>query len=287
MATLPVIQLGSTGTAVKLLQMDLNGLALNYNDFATDGVFDTKTEQALKNFQDRFEVPSTGVVNTVTWKLLTSNVRAIQSLLNSKGYQVGTPDGTYGTSTMNAVLRFQRDNKLEQSGIVDPRTRQKLFDPFPKDDFDIRPTSTDLSSLNPYVASLAKKFLQLTKEHGLDVRITTAFRSWDESDRLYAQGRTAPGPKVSNARGGDSYHNWGLAFDAAPYENGQMSTDQQKFDLMGKLGQDVGLKWGGTFKSIKDYPHFQYTFGLNTWDLLNGVRAPEMRWARRVSKQRE
>lgn len=80
------------------------------------------------------------------------------------------------------------------------------------------------------------------------------------------------GQIVTNARGGDSYHNWGLAFDAAPFEGGQISSDQQKFIQMGHLGQQVGLQWGGTFKAIVDYPHFQYTFGLNTWDLLNGVR---------------
>lgn len=283
MPTLPVIQLGSTGSAVRLLQMNLNGLALNYNEFAIDGVFDIKTEQAVKNFQDRFEVPSNGVVNAVTWKLLTSNVRAIQRLLNANGYQVGYPDGSYGPKTTNAVLRFQRGNGLTQSGIVDPRTRQKLFNPYPKDNFEFRPSSNDLSSLNPYVASLARKFLELTKQNNLDVRITTAFRSWDEEDRLYAQGRTTPGAIVTNARGGDSYHNWGLAFDAAPYENGRISTDQQKFIQMGRLGQQVGLQWGGTFKALKDYPHFQYTFGLNTWDLLNGVRPPAMRWARKVS----
>jgi peptidoglycan LD-endopeptidase CwlK len=58
---------------------------------------------------------------------------------------------------MNAVLQFQRDNGLAQTGIVDPRTRQKLFNPFPKDGFDTRPSSTALSSLNPDVASLARQ----------------------------------------------------------------------------------------------------------------------------------
>jgi peptidoglycan LD-endopeptidase CwlK len=193
MPTLQTIQLGSRGSTVRLLQMNLNGLALNYNDFTINGLFDVKTEDVLKNFQDRFEVQSTGVVNAVTWKLLTSNVRAIQRLLKSKGYQNWDPDGTYGQSTINAVRRFQSDNGLTQSGIVDPRTQQKLFNPHPKDNFDTRSTSTNLSSLNPYVASLARKFLALTKENGLDVRITTAFRSWTESNRLYAQGRTAPG----------------------------------------------------------------------------------------------
>ena len=71
--------------------------------------------------------------------------------------------------------------------------------------------------------------------------------------------------------GGESYHNWGLAFDAAPFENGVKSNDVKKFKTMGRLGEQVGLEWGGGFKDLIDYPHFQYTFGLSTEDLLNGV----------------
>jgi peptidoglycan L-alanyl-D-glutamate endopeptidase CwlK len=274
MPVLPILKLGSTGHYVKLLQMDLNGLALNYNDFAIDGVFDIKTSEVTKNFQDRFELPSDGVVDPVTWKVLLENVKAVQKLLNSRGYHSGYPDGWFGITTTNAVQKFQRDNGLYPTGIVDPRTRQRLFNPHPKDNFEYRPSSKDLNSLNPHVALLARKFLELARANNLDVRITTAFRSWDEQDRLFAQGRWVPGNVVTNARGGDSYHNWGLAFDAAPYENGEISNDTAKFIRMGHLGQQVGLQWGGTFKNIVDYPHFQYTFGLNTWDLLNGVRPP-------------
>ncbi len=274
MPTLPTIQVGSTGSYVKWLQTNLNGLALNYNGFAINGVFDTKTEHAVKNFQDRFLLNPSGIVGTSTWKVLNDNVKAVQKLLNIRGYHTGNPDGKFGPTTTRAVHQFQTDNGLYPSGIVDPRTRQKLFNPYPKDNFESLPSSNDLNSLNPYVALLARKFLKLTKEHNMDVRITTAFRSWDEEDRLFAKGRWEPGQIVTNARGGDSYHNWGLAFDAAPYENGQISNNPQKFIEIGHLGQQVGLQWGGTFKSIVDYPHFQYTFGLNTWDLLNGVRPP-------------
>ncbi|MCF8566735.1 peptidoglycan-binding protein [Alicyclobacillus tolerans] len=272
MPALPTLKVGSRGSYVKWLQMNVNGLALNYNGFAIDGVFDTKTEEAIKNFQDRFLLNSNGIVSTSTWKVLNDNVRAVQNLLNLNGYRAGAPDGWFGPVTTSAVRTFQSDNGLYPSGIVDPRTRQRLFNPRPKDNYEYRPSSNDLTSLHPYVALLARRFLQLTQENNLDIRITTAFRSWDEEDRLFAQGRWAPGQIVTNARGGDSYHNWGLAFDAAPFENGKMSTDTQKFIQMGQLGQQVGLQWGGTFKSIVDYPHFQYTFGLNTWDLLNGVR---------------
>jgi peptidoglycan L-alanyl-D-glutamate endopeptidase CwlK len=272
MSVLPILKLGSTSLYVKLLKMDLNGLALNYNGFAIDEVFDKKTNDATKNFQDRFELPSDGVVDPVTWKVLLDNVKVIQKLLNTKGYYSGYSDGWFGIATTNTIQKFQKDNGLYPTGIVDPRTRQRLFNPHPKDNFEYRPSSNDLSSLNPHVALLARKLLELTRANYLNVRIKKAFRSWAEQDQLFAQGRWVQGNVVTNARGGDSYHNWGLAFDAAPYENAKISNDTEKFIRMGYLGQQVGLQWGGTFKSILDYPHFQYTFGLNTWDLLNGVR---------------
>jgi len=159
MSVLPILKLGSTDQYVKLLQMDLNGLALNYNGFALDGVFNTKTRDAIKNFQDRFELPSDGVVDSVTWKVLLENVKAVQKLLNSRGYPTGYPDGWLGPVTTIAIQKFQNDNGLYPTGIVDPRTRERLFNPHPKDNFENRPSSNDLSSLNPHVALLARKFL--------------------------------------------------------------------------------------------------------------------------------
>jgi peptidoglycan LD-endopeptidase CwlK len=275
MPDLPTIRLGSTSEYVRLLQMNLNGLALNYNNFVIDGTYDTKTMAVVKDFQDRFQMESNGIVEAHTWSILIEQVMHVQKQLNINGYNVGYPDGWYRTSTTGSVQSFQQKNGLQPLGIFDPRTRRKLFNPHSQDNMDKRQSSNDLTSLHPYVAMLARRFLELTRMQNLDVRITTAFRSWDESDRLFAQGRTTTGPIVTNARGGDSYHNWGLAFDAAPIENGQVSNDIQKYFSLGHIGEQLGLKWGGTFKSIVDYPHFQYTFGLNTWDLLNGVTPPK------------
>ena len=143
-----------------------------------------------------------------------------------------------------------------------------------------RPSSTSLSALNPYVASLAKKFIDVCNTNNLNVRVIVTFRSWDEQDVLYAQGRTKPGNIVTDAKGGESYHNWGLAFDCAPVTNGLIDWNaMDKFIIMGSLGQQVGLEWGGnwiTFKiNLVDTPHYQYTFGLSTEQLLDGVRPPQ------------
>ena len=222
MPVLPVLKLGSVGPYVKRLQINLNGLSLNYNNFAINGVFDIKTKNVVQNFQDRFKLKRDGIVGPNTWSILIENVKLVQRQLTLRGYNSGYADGWIGPITINAVKRFQRDNKLYQDGIINPRTRQRLFNPSPKINFEYMPSSNSIKSLNPRVAVLAQKFLDLTIANNLDVRITNAFRSWDEQDRLYAQGRTLPGSLVTNAQGGDSYHNWGLAFDASPYENGKI-----------------------------------------------------------------
>ena len=162
MLILPTIGLGSVGPYVKRLQMNLNGLSLNYNGFVINGIFDIKTKNAVQNFQDRFKLKRDGIVGPVTWNFLIGNVKVIQRQLIIRGYNPGYPDGWFGAFTTNTVRRFQINNKLNQEGIVNPRTRQRLFNPFPRDDFEYRPSSNALSSLNPHVPVLAQKFLDLT-----------------------------------------------------------------------------------------------------------------------------
>ena len=256
MSMMPKLKRGSVGTFVKLLQMDLNGLSLNYNGFVIDSYFGQKTEDVVKNFQDRFQLNSDGVVGPITWKVLLDNVKAVQRLLNVRGYSAGAADGWYGTTTSRAVGDFQSNHGLAVDGILNPRTRQQLFNSLNKDHFELRPSSGAISSLHPHVANLAQYFLSLTRTYHLNVRITRAFRSWAEQDQLYARGRTVQGSIVTNAQGGNSYHNWGLAFDAAPFEDGKPSSDIEKYKQMGYLGQQAGLEWAEPLRASLTIPIF-------------------------------
>lgn len=280
MATLPTLRLYYEGPSVRLLQMNLYGLNYNYNGLQINGVFDLLTDEVVRDFQAENKLVPDGIVGPVTWDVLLAEVRKIQNKLNSLYFNTGVPDGIFGPKTTNAVTRFQSVNGLAMSGTINPRTRQQLFNPYPKDNYSTRPSSTDLNALHPYVSSLAKKFLALCTANGLNVRIIVTFRSWNDQDALYAQGRTQPGPIVTDAEGGGSYHNWGLAFDCAPVVNGVIAwEDNDKFIQMGNLGQQVGLEWGGNWTTFKvrivDMPHFQYTFGLSINQLLEGARPPQ------------
>ena len=94
-------------------------------------------------------------------------------------------------------------------------------------------------------------------EHGITIKVISGTRSYAEQDALYAQGRTAPGAKVTNARGGQSNHNFGIAFDIGIFEGNRYLGDSPKYKAVGALGMDIGLEWGGSWKTIVDQPHYQ------------------------------
>lgn len=104
-------------------------------------------------------------------------------------------------------------------------------------------------------------------------RFSQTLRTYEEQNTLYAQGRTTKGKIVTNAKGGSSYHQFGLAIDVVLIIDGKTASWDTKtdFDKDGKsdwmevvsIFKKHGWEWGGDFKSIKDYPHFQKTFGYN------------------------
>ena len=126
-----------------------------------------------------------------------------------------------------------------------------------------------LAGLHPIVATRARALVDLCAHAGITLLVTQGLRTWDEQDALYAKGRTAEpvGKKyiITNAKGGQSFHNFGLAFDVAVLDAaGKMDWDtgHPGWALAGQTGKSVGLEWGGDWKTFKDLPHFQYTGGL-------------------------
>lgn len=104
----------------------------------------------------------------------------------------------------------------------------------------------------------------------VQIVVIQGLRSFAESDALYAQGRTKPGPIVTKAAAGQSYHNYGLAFDF------QMLTDGKEDDIVGphwmqvvSIMEKYGMFWGGNFpEGFHDNPHFENRYGYNWRDLL-------------------
>jgi peptidoglycan L-alanyl-D-glutamate endopeptidase CwlK len=135
--------------------------------------------------------------------------------------------------------------------------------------------SRSLSDLLPPVRARAQAFLDACSKQGIDILITSTYRDLDSQAALYAQGRTAPGKRVTNAKPGQSFHNWRVAFDVVPMRSGKpvWGTSGQDADLwerIGKIGESVGLEWAGRWASFREFAHFQYTGGLSLAQLAKG-----------------
>ena len=135
--------------------------------------------------------------------------------------------------------------------------------------------SRDIKDLHPSVAAKAVAFIASCKSVGIDVLITSTFRDFESQNALYAQGRTAPGKIVTNAKGGQSFRNYRLAFDFVPLVNGKAQwSDEALFARCGKIAESVGLEWAGRWKSFKELAHCQDTGGLTLAELQAGKTAP-------------
>lgn len=127
------------------------------------------------------------------------------------------------------------------------------------------------------VGSIIDK-LEAANNNIIAVRIVQGLRTFAEQDAIYAQGRTAPGKIVSNAKGGYSNHNYGLAFDFCLLHKDKSISWSLHEDLDADGIADwmevvsafkaAGFAWGGDWKSIKDYPHIEKTFGLSVAQCL-------------------
>ena len=119
----------------------------------------------------------------------------------------------------------------------------------------------ELAKLNPELADRIRLTAADLKKQGIDVVVAPkgGLRTFAEQNALYAQGRTQPGKIVTNARGGESYHNYGLAVDLVPTVNGRptWSAPAKTWEAMGRAGEKQGLEWGGRWQGLVDTPHFQ------------------------------
>ena len=116
--------------------------------------------------------------------------------------------------------------------------------------------------------------------------IVSTLRTFEEQDELYAIGRTKAGRKITNAKGGQSIHNYGLAIDFALLIDGKTASWEDLKDFDGDRKADwlevvevfekAGWEWGGRWKSFIDAPHFEKTFGYSWKQLLEKYNAGQL-----------
>lgn len=172
-------------------------------------------------------------------------------------------------STLEAIKDVQRTLGLEPDGYAGPVTwaaiRKQIVGnaappaappTFDAEQLDER-TRNCIATLHPEVQKRALAFVKEVRNRGLDVRIISGTRSYQEQNALYAQGRSAPGPRVTNAPAGYSNHNFGLAFDVGIFRNGRYLDDGREYREIAPIGKAHGFTWGGDWQSIQDEPHYE------------------------------
>jgi peptidoglycan LD-endopeptidase CwlK len=131
--------------------------------------------------------------------------------------------------------------------------------------FDER-SEKNMATLHPKAERLARQFMDAVVPdmggRGVVVKIISGTRTYEEQDALYAKGRSTPGPRVTNARGGFSNHNFGIAWDIGLFRGGRYLETSPLYRECGLIGKRLGLEWGGDWKSFPDEPHFQLRTGL-------------------------
>jgi len=161
-----------------------------------------------------------------------------------------TADGIPGPVTANAIA--------DRLGLGTPKPA-----PGPKTtEFDER-SEKNLATLVPNAQRKAREWLRKCLEAGINVKVICGTRTYEEQAALYAKGRTVPGDKVTNARPGYSWHNFGVAWDFVVFDDrGQPLWDSPLMERCGRIGEELGLEWGGSWKGFKDKPHLQLKMGI-------------------------
>lgn len=183
---------------------------------------------------------------------LQKEPRYWQRLLRVAGYYNSAIDGLAGRKTRSGSELWFMDAehwKLE-IGTFDDRTERNL------------------STLLPEAQKAARQWFRLAaaeaESQGYEVKIICGTRTYAEQDNLYRQR-----PKVTNARAGQSWHNFGLAWDFGLFQKGKYFGDHPLYTTLGRLHARVNnVAWGGEWKSFVDLPHLQ----LNKFGSISEAR---------------
>lgn len=127
------------------------------------------------------------------------------------------------------------------------------------------------------VADITRAVIKELAPKGIYVGVAQGFRSKAEQDAIYAQGRRGiPGEKVvTQARGGQSNHNYGVAVDLFVYsDDGSeaiflLPSNPKSAPLVAAM-KKRGMEWGGDWAGFRDYPHYQL------YDAVRGQKKPSV-----------
>lgn len=191
-------------------------------------------------------------------KLVDASGKDAGTIDNLGNYQMtGDKEASNYYNNIHARVKLQEGDGKAQKTLLD------LHDADP---------NNQLSgpNMNNTFTGMAHDTLRAVRREGMDMGAAPqgAFRSFEEQNRLYAKGRTAPGKRVTGARGGESWHNYGVAADIAfNNEAGNITWPEngdygRMWTRYGEIAKKQGLRWGGDWTGLVDRPHIEYHPGF-------------------------
>lgn len=169
---------------------------------------------------------------------------SIESLISEIQKKIGVEiDGKAGPETWKEIYKALKLNTQDHLDKFSARADDR--------------SEKNISTLHPKVRAYAYALIEKAASNGIKIKIISGLRTFAEQDALYAQGRTVKGQIVTNAKGGQSNHNFGIAFDVGVFEGAKYLDRSSKYESVGVLGEELGLEWGGNWITYKDEPHFQ------------------------------
>jgi len=113
----------------------------------------------------------------------------------------------------------------------------------------------NLATVQPQLQRLGRELLRRLAAEGLTFKVTSGNRAREEQAALYAQGRTKPGPIVTWTM--KSRHIGGRAIDLTLFSGKNPIWESRHYETAGRIGEELGLVWGGRWKKSPDRPHFE------------------------------
>lgn len=128
-------------------------------------------------------------------------------------------------------------------------------------------SETALSQVIPDLANRIRAAAAILAAQGTYLCVIQGYRTWAQQNVDYAQGRTSTphGHIITDARGGQSMHNYGMAVDVVPYLRGDggalnWNPATPQYQAMVDAIKAQGVAWGGDWANaaeLGDYDHFQ------------------------------
>lgn len=179
----------------------------------------------------------------MSYQLFPDDVLFFQRILKAEGLYERNLDGIWGRYTEDAAMEFERRSNEIRASLAT---------------FDQR-SERNISSLTLQAQNQARLFLQRLVDAGINARIISGTRTYAEQNHLYRQGRFGnPGPIVTNAKGGASNHNFGIAWDIGIFTStGGYVTAEDTYRRAAEAGLSPSLEWGGSWRRFPDPPHYQ------------------------------